>query len=487
MAYISNQDDEELKKQQAQQAGGFLGNGGVGAGVNGSPKPSTASGSGWTNLRSYLDANKDQAVDLSNKIAGNITKTGDEARNTVQGGVKGYETELSKSNPANVPDLISRASSDPVGFSKSNDVQSFKQLRDGIFGGPSTFETSPGYGGIAAAADKGSKLKTLAETEGGQQELIRGLNSNMGQGKVDLNQLLVSGNPTARTNLVNAAKPYANLRAELDESAGKQNSAREQAIQGTQAASNQLREQFVTPQQQSLKDLQDQINSRVTDSSLDFNKDQVIRDLQAYMGGQETLDPTEKAQFLPEGNFTGYDLPGLRAKVRDSMIAYGFPQSVLSPDYIEKGVSYLLGNNGVGLSEDEGKILNPLRQDVWRYSNDPFEKLRGEGVGNDPNWLQTYFGGTNLSSGNPSAASVASPDEYARIVALQSLLDQPEFLSPDDLALAGTYNPARIGKYQPRIQNNTGTQLPGTPPQQPNPLNPNPDEELWQNGPNRFF
>ena len=481
MAYISQQDDEELKKQQGQQSTGFLGGeGGAGAGIIGSPTP--AKGSGWTNLRSYLDANKDQAVDLSNKIAGNITKTGEEAKSAVESGVKSYESELAKANPNNVTDMISRLNSDPVGFSKSGDVQSFKKLRDGVFGGPSMFETSTGYGATSAAADKGSKLKTLAETEGGQQELIRGLNPNMGQGKVDLNQLLVSGNPTARTNLISAAKPFANLRSELDAAAGKQNAAREQAVQGTQAASNRIKSEFVAPQQQALKGLQDQINSRVTESSQDFNKDQVIRDLQSYMGGAETLDPSEKAQFLPEGNFTGHDMSGMRARVRDSMLAAGIPQSVLSPEYIEKGVSYMLGNDNIGLSQDELNILSPLRQEAWKYSNDPFLKLRGQGVGSDTNWLDTYFGGTNLSSGNPSAASVASPDEYAKILALQNLLDQPEFLNQDDLALAGTYRPARIGKYQPRITDISGTRLPGTPP----PI-PNEEEELLQNGPNRFF
>lgn len=467
MAYLTSQqqDDEELKKQQG-TGGGLLGESAGTPGATAAPKPSANNTSGWTNLRAYLDANKDQAVDMSGKLASNITQSGQEAQNKINESVKGYQTELEKANPTNLSGVVSRATDDPVSFTKNtDDLQAFRNLRQGLYKGPGSFETTAGYADAQSAADKGAGLKTLAETEAGQQQLIRQINPNMGQGKVDLNQLLISGSPEARNTLVNAAKPFATLRDQLTKTAADQNAAREQAVQGTQALSKQIQDQFIPNQSAALQTLQQQINQRVQESSKDMNADKDIQDLMDFLSGKSAnLSPEDAKQFFPQGTPSRYDesrlladinralstrWPGYDASTRGTDIASGRPVKDMLLDYVY-GKAPRDDWRTSGLNIPSMELLNPLRDTLPNYLTELFK-------GDPESKLSQYFSGTQKSSGNPDFASVANPDEIARLQALQTLLEQDPFLTEEDLARVGTYRPARINRYQPLIQDNQGT------------------------------
>ncbi len=416
MAFVNpNLTDEELQQQNAAQTGNalattgptagggtMLGSGGVSApnapaGAPSAPAPSST-GSGWTNLRSYLDANKDQSVGLSSQLAGGVKQQGDQAKSAVDTAAQDYNSQLTGATAPNGAALAGQALNDPAKFTKDpNNVSNASLLESGSYGGPGYFETSPTYADLSSKVGSAADMLKSTSDTGGMQNLIRGLNPSMKQGNVDLNNLLVMGSPEARSSLVDATRPYAGLRDYLGNASTTADAARDKSAQDFQTAQNDFKTGFVTPGTQNLQDTENAINKRVADSSTDFEKNSNIQNLLDMLGGKGTLTQPARDTFkLPFGSKA------------DAQAVFNNPDSDPS------------------LRGPAGAIAG----------------------GTDPNdVLQKLFPGTSQSSGDLSTASVTNPDEYAKILALQQLLGQSPFLTEDQLGQAGTYKPASIGKY----------------------------------------
>lgn len=276
MAYIYQDPNDPNNPLNQQPGGGQPGPGqttpaptGGDAGLMGSGAPGAAtaaggstasmsqpSSSGWTNLRAYLDANKDQAPGFADQLAGTITSQGDAAKNAVTGGVQSYNDQVAKSQPGDFNSVISEANADPVKFAEDpTKVSKLSDLEGGIFNGPDTFESQPGYGDMATKADAASRLPSLATSEGGQKELLKQFNPQETEGQSSLDRLLLSGVPEAASKLNAAGQPYANLRATLDQGAQAGDAARTKAMADTTAARDAAQSQFVQPQTKALDEL----------------------------------------------------------------------------------------------------------------------------------------------------------------------------------------------------------------------------------------
>lgn len=456
-------DPEEEQKNQDQNgapiSGGapaLLGEGGPGATGQG-PAPTN---SGWTNLKAYLDANGPQAAGLADQVSGNITSQGDAAKKGVQDLQSGYQTNLKANTPQDFESTIQAANVDPAGFAKNPDnVSLFGNLRQGLFNAPAAFESTPGYGDVAKKADEASALPSMAQNSGGQQTLIRQLNPQMTQGNVDLNQLLLGGDKDSSAKVSAAAAPYAGVRAELDKVAAEQNKARDTSIGQIGAAKDAVTKEFVTPQTESLNKLETQINQRVQDATTD-NKNNAIKSMQDFVAGKINSLPPGVAPQFGRQNLPNYDTQSIKNDAISMLQAKG-PTVSTSPELDAE----LIRNVVLGYASPDSlpqrlkATADQIQSNIGTYD---YVSRLDQNVG--PDWMDQIFPGTKVSEGDTNAAGVTSPDEYAKILALQQLLGNgaSPFLTEDQKNMIGSYKAPTIGMARPPITN-TGNKFTGTP------------------------
>lgn len=466
MAFLFQDPDEEQKKlgQPPAPTGGageLLGSGGA-TPVSGQPGPAPAplqSSSGWTNLRSYLDANKEQAAGLGQKVSENVAKQGEQVKSDIGNLQSGYETKLGAASPGNYQDLIARASGNPAAFAKTPEAASFSKVRQGLFDNPTAFELQPGYSDLAARAKSLSGLAGMTEAQ--QQQLIRDLNPDMGRGKIDLNQLILSGSPEAKKNVSDVAERYKNTGSSLDELMKTENEKAQKAKESQAAASKAVQEQFVAPQTQNLQTAQTAAAKKATDASAaQFAQNQAIKELQDYMEGKsKSLNPETAKQFgITTGGTASKETADKQVGTRLDQIAQsmGIPSGALS--YKKEMISAALTGAPVPAqwADSVRAITNQLRQEVLRgdFNYNPVLEKRQ----NLPaDYLTTMFSGTSPSKGTPTAATVTSPEDIAKYLALQKLTgEENPYFTEEDLAQAGTYRNPLLGKFNTAMNKNPG-------------------------------
>jgi len=455
MPYIFK-DPKEKQNQLVSGGGGALLGGGAGgqggaASVPGAPKPSS---SGFTNLRAYLDANKDQAMDLSGKLSEKLVGEGEAAKGGVDTLAGSFQSDLDKAKVDPNSDIISRANDNPAEFVKNqSDLDKFGYIKGGAFSGPGLFEEQPGYADSFNKVGEISDLASSTSKSGGRTELIKKLNPNMSVGNVSLNDLILSGSDPARSSLINAAQPYSDLRSYLSGKASSLDATRSSEIADLGTAQKKLQDEFITPQTKNLQDLQGQITSRVNDQGQnDSIKNAAIEALKASVTGKGALSAEQKAMFgLTDNGALQYGLN--RDQMKNAIMARlknAYPN--MNADYQASRITDYISGQGPGFSAADEAVLSPFINEARNeyqsgiYSPNALGWLQGHAP---ENFLDTYFPGTSSSSGDLSIASDTTPDEAARILALQRLLgSQTPFLTDEDLAKAGTYKGASVGKFK---------------------------------------
>lgn len=251
MAYVFDQlDDEEEQRKLDEEGAGASGTpttvlGSSSGGPQNTQPVGSGSGSGFTNLRTYLNANREQAGELSGKIAANLGEKSAKARSDIDALGQKFDEDVKSASFGDDEDLLNRAASDPMAFSKNQaDMDAFTKRRLGEYGGPKRFDEGEGYSKALADVGGLENFAKQTDTEGGRSELVKSLNPNMGAGKVALNQALVGADPNARQTLGAAVQPFNELRSYLQ---GKVAPGAE-AVSGAQAnakkASDALAQRF---------------------------------------------------------------------------------------------------------------------------------------------------------------------------------------------------------------------------------------------------
>lgn len=460
MAYLAgNMTEEELKKQQ--EEGGtapatVVGDGGL-LGAQGTAPAQTESPSGtFTNLRTYIDANRPQAAGLAEKVSGVVQQKGEAAQGMIEPLKTSYQSELAKATP-NVG-ILEQAKADPVSFaSDPANVSAFGNLRQGLFQNPVNFNEFGDFAKVSNEAEKASNLEKLATGEAGKSSLIRELNPTMKQGNVDFNTVLLQGDPTAREKVVKSATPYAGLSKTLADVQSEQAQDRQKVLDQQAEANKRTQEEFVTPQMENLQNLKSSINQRVTEQSADqFNKDQAVKTLMDYIEGRSEVNLSPEQQKLFFGDSTPVAGLNKNTLARDiGQIPYAknseFSQdpwriAAIMKDVLGEPLSPSDFQTPIGRA-NYNDYVNQLKADVgaqkYAYDMPTYLKLNPQ-----EDWLNKYFPQTGFSQGSAGELSqVSTPEEMAKIIALQKLLDQPEFFTEDDLPMAGAYRPATIGKF----------------------------------------
>ncbi len=429
-------------------AGGTQANPGVTVASQPTPQASpNGTNSGFVNLQSYLNANKDQAANFGNQIAQGISQTGQGAQSAIDNAAGQYTGTLSAQNTPYDSGLVSRATANPTDFVKNqDDVSKFTTIRDNTAKDPGTFESQAGYGDLASKAQSAQDNATL----------VQKANPTASQGVNNLDNLLISGNPDAQQSLLKASQPYADLKNYLGTATQNADKSYNALIGNNANNQKQLQDQFVVPQTGVLNNLESSVNQKISSAGQGRTQtNQAIQDLQGYLAGKYgSLDPTEVQLFNQPGATAGNSVDeqalvneignhGLTAYAKDD------PQALA---YNQKVADYLIGKNpsltGYGKTWADKYGQQYLNQ-YKTIPISPVQYLKNQGGNLPSNWLDKYFPGTNEAQTDPTAANVASPEESAKILALEQLIggNGSQFLKPEDLAQAGTYKPASIGKW----------------------------------------
>jgi hypothetical protein len=246
MAYELNplqNEDEENKNQIQGQGGGALI---AGAGENGlaAGSANTTSGQQHTNVNDYLDANRTQADTLAGKIAGNIRTQGDQVRGQITQAGENFNQGADAKTVRLDQGLVDQARSNPTEFVKDQgNVQRFGTMRDASYGGPRDL-TDYGYSDLQRGAQNAVQKGSLVDTDAGREQLLAEVSRHPSAGGNSLNNLLLSGQPTALKTLQDAKTGVSDLSSYLDQVNSQAQERAKQAGATTDATRQAIQNQF---------------------------------------------------------------------------------------------------------------------------------------------------------------------------------------------------------------------------------------------------
>lgn len=313
MAYVYEdlEDDKDKQQGDGQQLG--AGSGVVVSetgGAKGSEGPKEQTGSGtYTNLQSYLDANK--AADMGGKVSGKLGETIEGAKKAQSESESGFKSAADIGSVDYNEGLVNEATSTPEGVvSDAQKKSDFSKMRDAQYAGPQSFNTTdyyqPAYQKTKQATDEAS----LTDTESGRSTLLdqyygSGVNNyNYSKGQKNLDQLLIQNDPRAKeafakqreeANKLNTG--FGDLESSLDAY------AKQKAAQTAQTRANTRGAIGIDEQNQvaggALQAQQDKIQSAFGQSQKDYERN--ISDLMNQLKAKDISAENAKKLGLTEG------------------------------------------------------------------------------------------------------------------------------------------------------------------------------------------
>ena len=163
----------------------------------------TASGS-FTNLQSYLDANKD--LNFGSQVAGRVQGEVDKATTAQNQADTGFRGAVDQGTVKKDNSLLSAVNTDPNSIvSDQNKLSSFDKMRDATYGGPNSLvERADLYNPAQTQTDKAWQVSQQVGSEGGRKAYLdQQFGSGAGRydyssGKQKLDNLLIAQDPTSK-------------------------------------------------------------------------------------------------------------------------------------------------------------------------------------------------------------------------------------------------------------------------------------------------
>ena len=125
---------------------------------------SGGSGTGWTNLSTYLDANKSQSADMGQKVAGDVQENIQGFNDTTQDWANQATGEIQSGTAQGYSGTA------PI---SGMDENTFDAYNTASYQGPKTYETSGGYGNVQQAGDAFGNLNQQTKSFEGVGGLIK--------------------------------------------------------------------------------------------------------------------------------------------------------------------------------------------------------------------------------------------------------------------------------------------------------------------------
>lgn len=402
--------DKQRRLQNAGQSGQTVAgpSGVITSGTQSGPAPKgpTKSGS-YTNLQSYLSANKEQASDMANRVVGNIENQGSQAKSAVDSIQSGFKSKVDESVVRPNDNLINEAASNPTEFIKDQDrVQQFTKMRDAQYKGPVNLVDEAGFADAQKKAQNVQSRLKATETEAGRFGLVQEQfgKPTYTRGQQRLDQLLLQNDPTAKQKFADVRNQLSGLDEYLNRAATTASSYAQQAKQDTENARQMVENRFLGTQ---------------------------------GLVPQFKNDLDYRAQKIQED-------AGARAQMAESIIKGiigGVPTTKLGTEDDSAAV-YRNALSDLGVNQDQVNTLLAKQKELKDSYGAEFDPME---------FLQRVSSPSDITRD-----TVASADEYARYQALRQLLGLEDQYFMDSTRL-GTATPDTVDyKYEDALNAVTG-------------------------------
>lgn len=191
---------------------------GGGGGASSGSGPAAAGGS-FASLDKYLSANQGQAAPLAGQLSTSIGKQYNDLDTANNAAIAGINSQVTSAPgyTASDPNVLSQEAANPVSFANdSGNVKNFQNLLTNSYGGPASAEGTTQYTDQQTAINNAIAAGTQATTtEAGRKNLLSQNEATPTSGVTSLNSAILSQDPTSLGAVENAYKPFNNLLTNL--------------------------------------------------------------------------------------------------------------------------------------------------------------------------------------------------------------------------------------------------------------------------------
>jgi hypothetical protein len=341
----------------------------------------------FQNIAAYLAANAPQSETLANQVAGTVAAPITQANTDITNAANQFTQSVNTGYTPENAGAISAVTANPTAAVAQGPqtVQDFLANFQGNYTGPTDFTTSPNYANIEAEVANANAAAANTQTQPGVQTLLKQTEGPTTAGINNLDALLLNLNPSNLSTIQSAAAPAANLTPMLSDATTAGNAQAQAAMAAVKKAQQDAQGAFGTAS----GNLTTGVNSELENA------------VNAYKGSQSTLNDYIK----------GIAQPGLSGLKVQQLLQAGVDPAVIQaytglPTVVQEMLS---GWNGV------------------------------PSLGNAPGSTEWTFPEAGAA---PTAAQVATPEDYATLAALTQLSGGSQFNAPisaADASQAGTY------------------------------------------------
>lgn len=242
MAFLFNDPNDEERKKQGQPSQ-IAGAGGGGPGDGAAPAEQAGPDRQFTDVGAYLDANRPQTADLSQKVVGQINNDATKLRGDIDSSSSDFSRRVNEGKVSYDGGLVDSALSNPSEFVKDTaNVGKFSKQRDASYAGPVNFsELNPDLAGrVKSSAEEAKGVETTA----GRKAMLQRLYPSSTAGQVSLDEMLIGGNADARRDMGQAAQQFGAVNDYLEQAAGRSNTAADAAKKETEATRKTVASRF---------------------------------------------------------------------------------------------------------------------------------------------------------------------------------------------------------------------------------------------------
>lgn len=216
-----------------------------GAAVGGALAPRAGASGQWTNLQSYLDANQDQAADMSGKVAGHVSDEAESANSALGATKDSFLGAVDQNTIKGDDNLFNTVASDPTSVANDADkTAAFQHIYNGTYGGPTDITKDANWSGITSSIGKAQEDVDRTKSEAGRKGLLFDTYNrpDYTQGEQGLDQMLLQRSSAGQQAFANIANKYNGIGGNLDTTAQQALEAAKQAQATSQQSSQKARD-----------------------------------------------------------------------------------------------------------------------------------------------------------------------------------------------------------------------------------------------------
>jgi hypothetical protein len=217
MAYVPKKDEEQEDPSKQGQPQTVPGTESAGmtpqnATAPDGKSPNQSGMSSFTDVSSYLDANKDQGQQLANQVGQNLQQEGQGAQQAADQAVGSFESAVDAGTMRPNQDEVNAAAANPTEYAKDNDkAVKFTAAATGTYNGPSKLEELNDYLDAQNKTKKATQDFGLVDTDSGQRQLVGALEKNPTNGQAAFDQMIFGQNPDAVQKVKDTVSGFGDL------------------------------------------------------------------------------------------------------------------------------------------------------------------------------------------------------------------------------------------------------------------------------------